>query len=244
MSRRGVRGRHAAPDYTADPGKMPSCPIDRSRRSRTGRRDPVPTPDDVHRAAPRRHRSRARQRHRRARHGQGRHRSPTTARSRSPSPSPPPAARCGPRSRSDVRGPGRVAARRDQGQARLDRADRRREGRGHGQGPLERPGRRARHRDPGHHQGHHRRLGQGRRRQVVGHRQPGRRARRRGLHRRRARRRHLGLLGPPHARRRGPPRRATRPGEKKIVPQRPSRSAPGRSKSCRWASSSTTRRPR
>jgi metal-sulfur cluster biosynthetic enzyme len=39
-----------------------------------------------------------------------------------------------------------------------------------------------------------------------GHRQPGRRHRGHGLHGRRARRRHLGLLGAPHARRDGPPR--------------------------------------
>ena len=45
-----------------------------------------------------------------------------------------------------------------------------------------------------HHQGRARRLRQGRRRQVVGHREPGRRPRRHRPHRRRARRRHLGLL--------------------------------------------------
>ena len=48
-----------------------------------------------------------------------------------------------------------------------------------------------------------------------------------GLHRRRARRRHLGLLGPPHAGRRGPPRRATTERRSKIVPNIEARSATG-----------------
>ena len=74
--------------------------------------------------------------------------------------------------------------------------------------------------DPGHHPGHRDRLGQGRRRQVVGHRQPGRRAGRHGLHRRRARRRHLGLLRPPHARRRGRLGGPSTTATSKIVPTR------------------------
>ena len=63
---------------------------------RARRRPPHPRRRDG--AAPRRHRPRARQRHRRARHGQGRRGSSPTATSSSRSPSPPPAARCGPRS--------------------------------------------------------------------------------------------------------------------------------------------------
>ena len=59
-------------------------------------------------------------------------------------------------------------------------------------------------------QGHPHRVGQGRRRQVVGHGQPGRGAGGPGPHRRRARRRHLGLLRPPHARGRGPAGRRRR----------------------------------
>ena len=51
---------------------------------------------------------------------------------------------------------------------------------------------------------------QGRRRQVVGHGQPGGRARGARAHGRRARRRHLGLQRPAHARRRRPPRRCRR----------------------------------
>ena len=69
------------------------------------------------------------------------------------------------------------------------------------------PARRAHRRSRPDHPGRHGRLGQGRRRQVVGHGQPGRRAGRPRADRRRARRRHLGLLRPPHARRRRPARR-------------------------------------
>ena len=86
------------------------------------------------------------------------------------------------------------------GAPRLDRAERRGEVGGHGQGPLERPREGAGHGHPPDRPGHHRRLGQGRRGQVVGDREPGRGPGRQGLHRRRARRRHLGLLGAPHAR--------------------------------------------
>ena len=227
MSRRGVADG-TGQDYTADPGKMPLVPP-----------SPLPAPQRHRRTAPRRHRSRAGQRHRRARHGQGRHRLADGRGGRHhrphhrrlPAAGPDPARR--PR-------PGRVAARRDPREARLDRAHRRREGRGHGQGPLERQGERARHDDPGHHPGHHHRLGQGRRRQVVGHRQPGRRAGRHRVHRRRARRRHLGLLDPPHARRRGPAR-GLEDRREEDRPQHQGRSAPAGSRSCRWACSSTTR---
>ena len=69
----------------------------------------------------------------------------------------------------------------------------------------------------------------------------------RGLTRRRARRRHLGLLRPAHARRRGPARRrrGQDPPERRAGAQ-PSirRRHPARSRSCRWASSSRTRAPR
>ena len=92
--------------------------------------------------------------------------------------------------------------------SRVRRDDRRAEDRRHAAGPLERP--RAGRRPPRcrHHPGPRRRERQGRRGQVVGHREPRRRARGAGLHGRRARRRHLGLQRPAHARRRGPPRRA------------------------------------
>ena len=63
-------------------------------------------------------------------------------------------------------------------------------------GPAGRPGSTPpRDGGPGHHPDPGRRLGQGRGRQVVGHGQPGRRAGPAGPHRRRARRRHLGVLG-------------------------------------------------
>ena len=186
----------------------------------------LPHRDDVMRAAARRHRPRARQRHRRARHGPGR-RGRRRRRGRpSPSPSPPPAARCGRRSSSDVRArvgslPGVTTVQLDWTEMTAER-----EGRGHGQGPLERRASAPRTpRSPPTTKVITDRVGQGRRRQVVGHRQPGRRARRPRAHRRRARRRHLGLLGPPHARRRGPARRRdARRRRKLMVPhERPHR---------------------
>ena len=73
------------------------------------------------------------------------------------------------------------------------------------------------------------RVRQGRRRQELGHGEPGRGHRRVGLHGRRARRRHLGLLGAPHARRRATASRPTksRDGEQpKIIPNERGRSGP------------------
>ena len=104
---------------------------------------------------------------------------PTTARSPSPSRSPPPAARCGPRSSSDVRARVGSLPGVTDGEARLDRddPDEKRAP------PWPRPAATSPQRDEDtvgrpHRQGRRHRLGQGRRRQVVGHRQPGRRPRR------------------------------------------------------------------
>ena len=74
--------------------------------------------------------------------------------------------------------------------------------------------------DRGDHPCHRDRQRQGRRRQVVDHREPRGRPRGPGPHRRRARRRHLGLLHPPHARRARAASPAPRPsdGKGKITP--------------------------
>ena len=87
---------------------------------------------------------------------------------------------------------------------------------------------------------------QGRRRQVVGDRQPRGRARRARPHRRRARRRHLGLLDPAHARRHAAGSRARRPttARARSSRRRSPLGAGHAARSCRWGCSSTTRTPR
>jgi hypothetical protein len=108
-----------------------------------------------------------------------------------------PAAR---RDQAGGREQGLGASRRGRRQDQLGRDGRRRAHRGDDQGPLERPPERARHRDPAALQGAGDRQRQGRRGQELGHGQPGRSAGRCRPHRRRARRRHLGLLGAAPAR--------------------------------------------
>ncbi len=181
--------------YTASAGRMAGV---------TG----LPSVDDIFAAPAGRDRSRARRQHRRPRHGARRSPSAPTAtcasrreahHRRLPAAGADPARTSGPGSPS----PGRARASRiDWGEMTPDeRSDVMVKARWHAAraGP--------RHGDPRHHPGARHRVGQGRRRQELGHRQPGGRARAAGVHRRRARRRHLGLLRPPHARRAGPPRR-------------------------------------
>ena len=164
-----------------------------------------------------RHRPRAGQRHRRPRHGRERRRSPTTARSSSPSPSPRPGARCGPSSRRTsprVGGlPGVTAVRLEWTEMTAEqRATAMAQARWNIRGEAPPTP------DPATAPGHRRGVGQGRRRQVVGHREPGRGPGRPGLRRRRARRRHLGLLRPPHARASRAGSRA-RPGGRRRSPR-------------------------
>ena len=115
---------------------------------------------------------------------------------------------------------------------------------------------RARHRDLRDDARHRGRERQGRRRQVVGDGEPRDRARGAGPRGRRARRRHLGLQRPAHARCR---RVAWRVREGRSTSRARARSSPPRSRwrtstirpvrpvasrSCRWGCSSTTRTPR
>ena len=91
---------------------------------------------------------------------------------------------------------------------RVDRDDPGAEVVGHGQGALQRQPARAADVARTDHPGRDGGLRQGRRRQVLRHRQPGRRDGRPRSDGRRARRRRVGLLGSSHARARRPARRA------------------------------------
>ena len=151
-----------------------------------------------HRSPPIRHRPRAAARHRRAGDGAVDRRPRQRSGGRDGVPDHPRLPH--PQPLRDRRQPGDPRARRrDRRQRHLRRALRRREG---GPGPQARPRRPARGGAGPGQERHLHRLGQGRGRQVERHRQPRRGPGRRRQEGRRARRRRLGLLAAPHARRR------------------------------------------
>ena len=138
--------------------------------------------------------------------------------------------------------PGGVAARRHPRHARLDRDDAGGEVLRHGQGALERrPAPRGHRRSRPPPRWCSSASGKGGVGQVVGHGQPGRRAGGHRPHRRRARRRHLGLLRAADARGLRSPRRRGARRQEADDPARAGRRRRAAARSSRWASSWRTR---
>ena len=205
-SRVGAAGRSRRYSTYARSGNAPGART--TRMPHRSRRPRGPAPGRGPRAAPQ---------HRRPRHGPGgRDRRRPGGRDGRRSPSP--AARCEPRSPAGSASAVSRARRRRRGRPRPHRHDRRgarrrsREAATATRPPPPAASRPTARRGPGDPVRRRRatrvlrdRVGQGRRRQVVGHDQPGRRARPAGPEGRRRRRRRVGLLDPADARHR--PRR-------------------------------------